>query len=188
MTNDLASCKQDTRTFVIDCTSTPLSVDVSNQRCSRPLCSSQHTVGTPASPSPVQQKSEAPVPTIKAGADPSGPNSVHVPVLDGDERSRPPKEPYWRSTGLPVTNRRCSTLELTTPAKTCSGEQVVPGSGSGDEPVGPSQMLLRKEVIQPHLPVRLPCYDLVLITDPTFDGSLLYRLGHRLRVLPTFMT
>ncbi len=33
-------------------------------------------------------------------------------------------------------------------------------------------MLLRKEVIQPHLPVRLPCYDLVLITDPTFDGSL----------------
>jgi len=49
-------------------------------------------------------------------------------------------------------------------------------------------MLLRKEVIQPHLPVRLPCYDLVLITDPTFDGSLLYRLGHRLRVLPTFMT
>ena len=32
--------------------------------------------------------------------------------------------------------------------------------------------LLRKEVIQPHLPVRLPCYDLVLITSPTFDGSL----------------
>jgi hypothetical protein len=35
------------------------------------------------------------------------------------------------------------------------------------------QVLLRKEVIQPHLPVRLPCYDLVLITDPTFDSSLL---------------
>ena len=33
-------------------------------------------------------------------------------------------------------------------------------------------MLLRKEVIQPHLPVRLPCYDLVLIASPTFDGSL----------------
>ena len=32
-------------------------------------------------------------------------------------------------------------------------------------------MLLRKEVIQPHLPVRLPCYDLVLIAGPTFDGS-----------------
>ena len=32
--------------------------------------------------------------------------------------------------------------------------------------------LLRKEVIQPHLPVRLPCYDFVPIADPTFDGSL----------------
>src|SRR4051795_1527238 len=31
--------------------------------------------------------------------------------------------------------------------------------------------LLRKEVIQPHLPVRLPCYDFVLIASPTFDGS-----------------
>jgi hypothetical protein len=49
-------------------------------------------------------------------------------------------------------------------------------------------VLLRKEVIQPHLPVRLPCYDLVLITDPTFDGSLPKGLGHRLQVLPTFMT
>ena len=34
------------------------------------------------------------------------------------------------------------------------------------------QRLLRKEVIQPHLPVRLPCYDLVPIAGPTFDGSL----------------
>ena len=33
-------------------------------------------------------------------------------------------------------------------------------------------VLLRKEVIQPHLPVRLPCYDLVPIASPTFDGSL----------------
>jgi hypothetical protein len=49
-------------------------------------------------------------------------------------------------------------------------------------------VLLRKEVIQPHLPVRLPCYDFVPIADPTFDGSLPEGLGHRLRVLPTFMT
>ncbi len=31
--------------------------------------------------------------------------------------------------------------------------------------------LLRKEVIQPHLPVRLPCYDFVPITDPTLGSS-----------------
>jgi hypothetical protein len=47
--------------------------------------------------------------------------------------------------------------------------------------------LLRKEVIQPHLPVRLPCYDFTPIADPTFDGSLPCGLGHRLRVLPTFV-
>jgi len=49
-------------------------------------------------------------------------------------------------------------------------------------------MLLRKEVIQPHLPVRLPCYDFVLIANPTFDHSLPKGLGRGLRVLPTFMT
>ena len=30
----------------------------------------------------------------------------------------------------------------------------------------------RKEVIQPQLPLRLPCYDFTPITSPTFDGSL----------------
>jgi hypothetical protein len=33
--------------------------------------------------------------------------------------------------------------------------------------------LPRKEVIQAHLPVHLPCYDFVPVTSPTFDGSLL---------------
>jgi hypothetical protein len=33
--------------------------------------------------------------------------------------------------------------------------------------------LLRKEVIQPHLPIRLPCYDFTLVIDFTFDGSVL---------------
>ena len=32
--------------------------------------------------------------------------------------------------------------------------------------------LLRKEVIQPHLPIRLPCYDFTLIINPTFDCAL----------------
>jgi hypothetical protein len=42
----------------------------------------------------------------------------------------------------------------------------------------------RKEVIQPQLPLRLPCYDFTPVTDPTFGGSLPCGLGHRLRVLP----
>ena len=50
-------------------------------------------------------------------------------------------------------------------------------------------VLLRKEVIQPHLPVRLPCYDFVPIAGPTFDHSPpTSGLDHGLRVLPTFVT
>ena len=49
------------------------------------------------------------------------------------------------------------------------------------------RFLLRKEVIQPHLPVRLPCYDFTPIIDPTLDGSLPCGLGHRLRVKPTLV-
>ena len=53
----------------------------------------------------------------------------------------------------------------------------------------PLNGLPRKEVIQPHLPVRLPCYDFVPIANPTFDHSpRTSRLGHGLRVLPTFVT
>ena len=32
---------------------------------------------------------------------------------------------------------------------------------------------LRKEVIQPHLPIRLPCYDFTPVTGSTFGGSFL---------------
>ena len=32
---------------------------------------------------------------------------------------------------------------------------------------------LRKEVIQPHLPIRLPCYDFTPVTRPAFGGSFL---------------
>ena len=36
-----------------------------------------------------------------------------------------------------------------------------------------TKFLLRKEVIQPHLPIRLPCYDFTLIINPTFGCVLL---------------
>ena len=32
--------------------------------------------------------------------------------------------------------------------------------------------LHRKEVIQPHLPIRLPCYDFTPVINPTFDCVL----------------
>ena len=36
----------------------------------------------------------------------------------------------------------------------------------------PYFFFLRKEVIQPHLPIRLPCYDFTPVTGSTFDSSL----------------
>jgi hypothetical protein len=35
-----------------------------------------------------------------------------------------------------------------------------------------SEILLKKEVIQPHLPVRLPCYDFAPVTSLTLTSSL----------------
>ena len=35
-----------------------------------------------------------------------------------------------------------------------------------------SSGLHRKEVIQPHLPIRLPCYDFTPVINPTLDGVL----------------
>ena len=46
----------------------------------------------------------------------------------------------------------------------------------------------RKEVIQPQLPLRLPCYDFVPITRPALGGCLPEGLAHRLQALPAFVT
>ena len=70
-------------------------------------------------------------------------------------------------TAQPKTDRRVSTRQF----------QHVAVAHSATSTTHPQlwahkQKLLRKEVIQPHLPVRLPCYDFVPIADPTFDSSL----------------
>ena len=40
-----------------------------------------------------------------------------------------------------------------------------------DSPTSSVGSLLRKEVIQPHLPIRLPCYDFTPVINPTFDSA-----------------
>lgn len=82
-------------------------------------------------------------------------------------RPTPPADPFHPEgvlgpAGIAGLQCQCSTHELTTGRHSRPTWLWTPKC----------QKLLRKEVIQPHLPVRLPCYDLVLITDPTFDGSL----------------
>ena len=162
------------------------------QRCSHPLCSSQSTDG----PATTIHREPTTTPTRGTGHEqfsdddcqptfhqrdthhkqwtlvPSGPNSVphHRSLTTGDPM--PAFHPH----------------EQTRPKTLCSGH----GSGHPHQPhhrTGQApEMLLRKEVIQPHLPVRLPCYDFVPIASPTFDSSLPKGLGHWLRVLPTFVT
>ncbi len=141
------------------------------QRCSHPLCSSQPphetpTTNTNASAAAVFATHQD---TTPAGVIPQNPNNV---------------PPHHQPTRASSTDSQCSTPEHPTPTQ----EARQPwGHTPNHNDQRTTHELLRKEVIQPHLPVRLPCYDLVLITSPTFDGSPT-RLGHRLRVLPTFMT
>src|SRR5712671_3745373 len=46
---------------------------------------------------------------------------------------------------------------------------------------------LRKEVIQPQVLLRLPCYDFTPIMNHTLGGCLPCGLAHRLLVRPTFV-
>ena len=69
---------------------------------------------------------------------------------------------------------------LTIAEETGLGKPHAPPNPSARSPVFggvgvwlPSPSLPRKEVIQPQLPLRLPCYDFVPVTGPTFGGCLL---------------
>lgn len=120
-------------------------------RCSQPLSTNQ----TPHPTTKVRQqhadtRNRMPPPEKGHGPVVSKPNSV-----SGSFRSllctRPPP-----TTGVRPSNE----------SPESSADPAIYGAGPG------LVVLLRKEVIQPHLPVRLPCYDFVPIADPTFDGSL----------------
>ena len=50
-----------------------------------------------------------------------------------------------------------------------------------------SEFLLRKEVIQPQVPLRLPCYDFIPVIDHTLGASLPCGLSQRFRVQSTPM-
>ena len=66
--------------------------------------------------------------------------------------------------------------EETEPASALTGRHSTGGQPGGRPDV--EILLLRKEVIQPHLPVRLPCYDFTPIANPTFGSSFPEGLGH----------
>ena len=73
-------------------------------------------------------------------------------VLRGIKSAAPPKWPTHLRVSLHSGLLRCLN-----PRHSCFGASI----------------LLRKEVIQPHLPIRLPCYDFTPVINPTFGSALL---------------
>src|SRR4051812_19304368 len=85
-------------------------------------------------------------------------------------------EQYWEPATAGGRTGQRSTLEHH-PTRSADHSRMSGRSWCGRGSAPPAhrlggEVLLRKEVIQPHLPVRLPCYDFVPIADPAFDGSL----------------
>src|SRR4051794_14141109 len=93
----------------------------------------------------------------------------------------PTPPPQGKTQGPPAGARRRTGDQTgggiksgTHPAGTRRRSDDQPGRVITSEPYRWLRLPLpRKEVIQPHLPVRLPCYDFVPVTNPTFDGCLL---------------
>ena len=112
--------------IVISSSNTPRKVATRRERCSRPLCSSQHTVGTPPNHRThvpeIRQESEKPSPSTRQH---HAPGTTGVRSLRTQQRARHPYSPdtrvpttrRWRTNRcrrFRTTNRRCSTHELTT--------------------------------------------------------------------------
>src|SRR5262252_406544 len=105
--------------------------------------------------------------------------------FQGAHGRRPLKPPDGRS--LKTQQRDVEVDVDSRRARTPDGRSIWPSTSRAPTGVR-APIFPRKEVIQPQLPLRLPCYDFVPITSPAFDGSLPCGLGHRLRALPAFMT
>ena len=69
-----------------------------------------------------------------------------------------------RVRGLAATEKLCFEVKRHFSSRTFIIEQQY---------LSPTRSVHRKEVIQPHLPIRLPCYDFTPVIGPTFDSSFL---------------
>ena len=112
---------------------------------------------------------------------------VHSPVLKPPPRPEPEPANPTRGTdgtrygeprqtrrpgGDPGTQKHAHTTRAAMISSTPAAHRTPDHPGRGATPGADRALnLRRKEVIQPHLPVRLPCYDLVPITSLTLDGS-----------------
>jgi hypothetical protein len=90
-------------------------------------------------------------------------------------RTQQPVSPPWRRRPPRHPERPCQVLPPSRDGKTsglgASFWQIITRPLDKVEGVE-TPSLPRKEVIQPQLPLRLPCYDFVPITSPALDGCL----------------
>ena len=90
---------------------------------------------------------------------------LHRRLNEGGQSTEPAsRSTLFQASRLIWTARRPSTVARHEP----SDRSTEPTPTGVRAPVFP-----RKEVIQPQLPLRLPCYDFTPIINPTFDGCLL---------------
>ena len=150
--------------------------DITSSHCSRPLSSSQTTTH-PDRTRPAARKAD--------GVPPGASGKPHAPKTDAG--GGPGTQKHTHTAPRRPQGPAKPTIS-STPARPHEPETIPGAWATRRTPDRRPEKLRRKEVIQPHLPVRLPCYDLVPITSLTLDGSIHKGLGHRLRVLPTFMT
>jgi hypothetical protein len=112
---------------------------------------------------------------------------VQIPFWPLCSFQAPPRPARWRTSTRGPSKLSSVTRAASRKREASSSPSPVDIGDRLPAPRGDGRSLPRKEVIQPQLPLRLPCYDFTPITSPTFDGSLPKGLGHRLRVLPAFV-
>jgi hypothetical protein len=121
----------------------------------------------------------------KAPAGCAGRGTAGVDVVPG-------RAPTVDDTGSPSTGASPSRPRRAGGGSTRSlegGSGLVTGRPStrGTPAVVGATAFPRKEVIQPQLPLRLPCYDFTPITDSAFGRCLPCGLAHGLRAFPAFV-
>ena len=119
----------------------------------------------------------------------SGPRSLHPFPLTfkrfgGDEEDRTPdpllaRQVLSQLSYTPTGSQgfRYASVFFEVPCRTLKIKQHLleffPCTDQSQKLLFRASCLLRKEVIQPHLPIRLPCYDFTPVINPTFGSALL---------------
>ena len=155
---------------------------LSQKSYSKMLASTIQFTTNPPTPTHNPQQPGAPDGSGNQGALPQNPDSMPPPHAPST-RGHPPPPNRQQQACLSCQHQTSQPPARTNPRDTVGRPAFRKGrSPSRPRPIQRSRQhttrkpphtnpILRKEVIQPHLPVRLPCYDFVPIASPTFNRS-----------------